>query len=95
MKHTLEILHNLQLALGFYFLLLGFACFFQASVLECQEEGRVATGILSAHAVVRRSWGVIPLCVLVFQTASVFSHVIAVANRFSPEASRGTKNYDS
>lgn len=59
--------------------------------LECQKEGRVATGMLSAHAVVRRSWGVIPRRVLVFLTAEVFSPVITVANRFLLEASRGAE----
>lgn len=65
MKHTLEMWLNLQLAPGFlssehsFFCLLGFACFFWVS----KRKGKVATGILSAHAVVWRSRGVIPLCV--------------------------------
>lgn len=34
-------------------------CFFSPLFTQSQKKGRVTTGILSAHAVLRRSWGVI------------------------------------
>lgn len=82
----------------FVFLLLfcAFACAFRCVRVQdlplltnkwCQWEGRVATGMLSAHAVVKRSWGIILLCVHVYHTPVVFSPVITAADKFSPEAS--------
>lgn len=55
-------------------------------------EGNIATGIPSAHAAVRRSGGVIPLCVLVFLSLpAVFCPVITAANEVSHEATQVAK----
>lgn len=56
----------------------------------CQTGGVVATGLLSAHAVVSRSWEVnLLLCARIFKPSQSLAPVITVANRFSPEASQG------
>lgn len=56
-----------------------------------QWEGRVATGMLSAHAGVKTSRAIILLCVHVDHTPAVFSPVITALDKFSPRAPKERK----